>query len=57
MRWFYLFMLRRSNERLEVAVDNLPDEWVESHDEFLEEVFEYIQARMNVIHWMEKLER
>jgi hypothetical protein len=57
MRWLYLWMLRRANERFEVAVDNLPEEWIELHEDFLEEMLEYVQARLNVIHWMEKLER
>ena len=57
MRWVYLLMLRRANERLAEANDAFPDGWDDTPEEFTEEIVAQIRASNDVHYWLTKLEK
>ena len=57
MRWVYLLMLRRANERLDEAISSLPPGWHETPKEFEEEIVAQIRASNDVHYWLTKLEK
>lgn len=55
LKWFYLWRLRKANERLDEAISSLPPGWHETPKEFEEEIVAQIRASNDVHYWLTKL--
>jgi hypothetical protein len=57
MRWIYLLMLRRANNRLVNILDSLPPGWESTPEEFILEFLNMDTAYADVQYWNKKLDK
>ena len=57
MRWIYLLMLRRANNRLVNILDSFPPGWESTPEEFVVEFLSMDTAYADVQYWKKKLEK